>query len=55
MTEFELEQFHQKYNELKYLCISIKNDYSQLLEDEDKETYEPFTDALFDAIQLIKK
>ncbi len=55
MTEFELQEFYQKFNELKSLCISIKNDYSHLLEDQDKETFEPFTDALFEAVKLIKK
>ena len=41
--------------ELKGISIILHNDFSQLLEDEDKELNEPFTDCLFKAIQLIKK
>ena len=62
MSEYQKEEFNKLIEksdkllgELKEVSIIIHNDFSQLLEDDDKELNEPFTDCLFKAIQLIKK
>jgi len=50
-----IEKSDKLLGELKGISIILHNDFSHLLEEEDKELNEPFTDCLFKAIQLIKK